>query len=627
MARIDFVAKLNHWRNKSQGAPQTIVYAEDFNRYEKLGADVSALLDDGRLSEEALDGSYAPKAITEQFNNFAVDVYGSIDTLGSNAVFNVETFGAVADNSTDCTAAIQAAIDAAAAAGGGVVRFPNRGIYRINGPQRTGTGAQSYAYSGQLLFPARTMTADSRIVLTFEGPLMAPQVAWQVGSEPAHTSGAILLSNATTGYVFDGIAGSASMSPITNVFGVFNNMTIRTPANPQCGGLNALTLAGISMSGCSIDVNSPGNSIPVPTGTSYGLRLPANGNAAFVHATDCQIAGYPVGLSHAEHAQLHNVAVQMCAVGVRPQNYYTHGASYDRLLLQECIIGIQARNVPGDGGTLRGFVDFEDHPGTVWQSTCFIDDPDNRLYGSLEIYSTTPLFKSFPVRGCHKLNLSDSLSGAVGWMQSYPLDTFKRTIDLPNMLGLCDKSFHPWIPFTPWTTINTTADADGYGRMRSETDGGIGVAVVNWLSRANQDSRTVLAVLRMRESGGEIGVIINRISTNGNFLFVTLHNDGYVKIGKRVNDNDTQLAQSAAGLIVGGGTYKLAASFFHPIGTLPVVKAYLDGVEVASYTLTQAETAVLTEQDDTNIERGDGLRTWSDNQSYCSLFKVIPSVT
>lgn len=575
----------------------------------------------------ALDTRYAPKAVIEQFNNFAVDVYGSIDTLGSNAVFNVETFGAVADNSTDCTAAIQAAIDAANAAGGGVVRFPNRGIYRINGPQRTGTSAQDYAYSGQLLLPARSMTTGPRAVIAFEGPLMAPQVAWQVGNEPAHTSGAVLLSNATTGYVIDGIAGSASFSPITNVFGVFNNLTIRTPNNPQCGGLNGVTLAGMSVRGCSIDVNAPGNAITVPTGTRYGLRLPANGNAAFVHVTDTQITGYPVGLSHGEHAQLNNVAVQMTGVGIRPQNLYTHGAQYERVLLQECIIGIQARSVPGDGGTIRGFIDFEDHPGTPWQSTCFIDDPDNKLYGHLEIYSTTPLFKGYPVRGCHKLNLSDSLNGAVGWMQSYPLDTFKRTIDQPNMVGTCDKSTHPWVPFSPWTTINTTADADGHGRMRSERDNGLGVAIVNWFSRSNQDSRTVLARLTMRAAGGEIGLIINRVSTNGNFLFVTLHNDGHVKIGKQVSNNDTVLAPSAGGLIVGGGTYKLAASFFHPIGTLPVVKAYLDGVEVASYTLTDAETAVLTEQDDTNIERGDGLRTWSDTQSYCSMFKVIPSVT
>lgn len=60
MAPINFVAKLNHWRNKSQGAPETVLFAEDLNRYEKLGSDVSELVDDGRLSETALNNTYAP---------------------------------------------------------------------------------------------------------------------------------------------------------------------------------------------------------------------------------------------------------------------------------------------------------------------------------------------------------------------------------------------------------------------------------------------------------------------------------------------------------------------------------------------------------------------------------------
>ena len=48
-------------------------------------------------------------------------------TAQAQRVFDITDFGAVADNATVCTAAIQAAIDAAAEAGGGLVRVPPGG--------------------------------------------------------------------------------------------------------------------------------------------------------------------------------------------------------------------------------------------------------------------------------------------------------------------------------------------------------------------------------------------------------------------------------------------------------------------------------------------------------------------
>lgn len=55
---INFVRKLD-WRNKSEGAPQTIVYKSDLLRYENGIGDLADEVN-GRLSETELNGTYAP---------------------------------------------------------------------------------------------------------------------------------------------------------------------------------------------------------------------------------------------------------------------------------------------------------------------------------------------------------------------------------------------------------------------------------------------------------------------------------------------------------------------------------------------------------------------------------------
>lgn len=73
-----------------------------------------------RMNTEYLSGT-ANRNIQENFDK--------IEFL-FNGVFNVKDYGALGDNSTDDTLAIQAAIDAASAAGGGRVTLP-KGIYKL----------------------------------------------------------------------------------------------------------------------------------------------------------------------------------------------------------------------------------------------------------------------------------------------------------------------------------------------------------------------------------------------------------------------------------------------------------------------------------------------------------------
>ena len=99
---------------------------------------------------------------------------------GAVNTFNVRTYGATGNGTTDDTTAVQAAITAAAAAPGGTVFFPP-GTYLVTGltlPGGTvlqGVNAQGYAYDGGGFFTPNTNTL-SRLLLKSgsTSPILAP---------------------------------------------------------------------------------------------------------------------------------------------------------------------------------------------------------------------------------------------------------------------------------------------------------------------------------------------------------------------------------------------------------------------------------------------------------------------
>lgn len=97
-------------------------------------------------------GNTGAQLVSKFNNNFQ-------KVLLSNNFFNVEDYGAVHNNSTDDTAAIQVAINTCAAAGGGKVCFP-KGIYLIAGALQNHIQMNIYSnvhyvdYNSQLYIPA-----------------------------------------------------------------------------------------------------------------------------------------------------------------------------------------------------------------------------------------------------------------------------------------------------------------------------------------------------------------------------------------------------------------------------------------------------------------------------------------
>jgi polygalacturonase len=104
---------------------------------------VASLLPAAALSLKPLWPPGAPDPVVYSSTSSASSA--SSTSTSSLSVFNITSYGAVADNATLCTSSIQAAIDAAAAAGGGLVRVPPGGAFR--------TGALTLASNTYLYLP------------------------------------------------------------------------------------------------------------------------------------------------------------------------------------------------------------------------------------------------------------------------------------------------------------------------------------------------------------------------------------------------------------------------------------------------------------------------------------------
>lgn len=180
-------------------------------------------------------------------------------------VYNVESYGAVHDNNTDDTEAIQDTINACAAAGGGIVYFPN-GTYLIGGALQTNVGGINY--NSQLYIPD-TNTWDTRYCLELRGesPILNSYGHNAVGSEThfptnagvvlrstiagSGTNPSVLCSKATN-ILFDPI--NYSMVELKNIAILVNPFIATT--GPSMSGINFLLQGAFKIDNicCGLDL-------------------------------------------------------------------------------------------------------------------------------------------------------------------------------------------------------------------------------------------------------------------------------------------------------------------------------------------------------------------------------------
>ncbi len=252
--------------------------------------------------------------------------------------FNVMSYGATGDGTTDDTVAIQAAIDAAAAANnGGVVYFPE-GTYIVGG------ALQDASYSNcQLRLPARSLTAVEQVSIEFRGAYAPPNSIAVSATITLPVSQSIIKGTLNSGGGGRLIGGQGSAGGFTNILARMTNLTIRMPSNPVLSAVDFSGMVGCELDNVVIDVGTyslPSVTQPTTT-TSYGLKLPANGNGAMTRLGTVMVCGFYTGIQVGEHTVGHNVSAWGCARAAETVSVY-HASPFNRLMAVHCPRGIVA---------------------------------------------------------------------------------------------------------------------------------------------------------------------------------------------------------------------------------------------------------------------------------------------
>ncbi len=308
---------------------------------------------------------------------------------GLSAVFNVTDYGAIGNGVTDDTAAIQAAIDAASAAGGGVV-YLRAGIYLCNGAFT--------ARSNSILQMPDVASAAAPKAIILQGdfpPLFANAIA--TSGQVVPTAGTIIKSTrAGTGTRPAILGGIATGGSFTNVLLGVRNMTIRTFDNPTLSAINAGMCAEFLCENVVIDT---GTGLPLvsnpTTAAAVGVRMPENNNGAYSYMRNVNVAGYYVGVEVGEHADISEISSWFCRYGYLFYNAH-HAMRCGRIMSVWCVnpIGSGGNGAASAGSAVIQIqqLNIEANPavGPWYTADVDIADGSQLLVGTVHIHRVKP---------------------------------------------------------------------------------------------------------------------------------------------------------------------------------------------------------------------------------------------
>jgi ribosomal protein L27 len=225
--------------------------------------------------------------------------------------FNVLAYGADNTGTTDATVAIQSAINACDAAGGGEVYFPN-GTYLIG-------GAINATYNSQLYIPASSFANRRAFVLMGESTNLLPfGGGLGIGSGTLPPLNGVKLKStlstftnagqAVIGTVITGI--NASSLTIKNI-----GITVKhnpSGTGPVVGGINWSKGTNCRIEDSYAVIDTSGFNSVNPQNDVSGIELPDNSISEFYTLSNTLVGGFFNGYKLGEHAMLNNVAAMVC---------------------------------------------------------------------------------------------------------------------------------------------------------------------------------------------------------------------------------------------------------------------------------------------------------------------------
>jgi hypothetical protein len=319
--------------------------------------------------------------------------------------YSAANYGAKGDGVTDDTAAIQAAINACAAGGGGTVSFAPGTYYLGTAP--SGYGAGYTTDKAILKLPALTggSGAQAQISIRLMGPCPPPSIAWGAGlALPPAAAGATLLTDQVdaAGSGAAGVIGLAApttsmLSTGTDYFSAISveiaDLAIRTYANPQISGIRLDRAANASIRNVTVGAATLTTATwPQPTYSgSVGVSTPGKNNGARVSLDDVLVVSFYTGFALGEHARAGNLGAFQCIQGCYLQAT-NHPITIQYLLTQTCtnhLVIDQAGTVALDIGMHATEVKTASDSGLSWITSTpkAITDAGNKGYGRINYHN------------------------------------------------------------------------------------------------------------------------------------------------------------------------------------------------------------------------------------------------
>lgn len=317
--------------------------------------------------------------------------------------YNVKDYGALGNGSHDDTEHIQNAINAAVAAGGGIVYFPN-GIYIIGGALQTNIGGLNP--NSQLYIPGYTYLDSERCGLKFIGE--SPITSMAVGSI---TNGGILTN--TKGVILKSTLTSASgtlpsvIAPVPKIMGFLNapwcaieiefkNILIYVDAleggnGPCLNGINGAIFFSSRYEDVTVSIDVQGCDSVLPVANVTGI-ITGLCNTSWPHLlVNTCVIGFKNGYIVGEHVLLHNVFAYCCetAFVFSAGNYMTTAtlllAHWCKYAIGYVASALYGGNLPAQVNILSLESECYQKGGAgIWYDTAYIvNDPTNKLYGEI----------------------------------------------------------------------------------------------------------------------------------------------------------------------------------------------------------------------------------------------------